>query len=153
MTGDEHAADPVAAAAADVIFAGFRAYRARFHEVTRGAKVRFEQRAWLAGEQAGVTRLDLYTIALARVVEGIRSKLSGEAPTADLWRRIKHAYVALIKELPDYELAETFFNSIHRELSTNAAIDETQMFVWSELDEPLHAPPTPIYTSHVLTND
>lgn len=137
---------------AQLIFDGFRTYRARFHEVTRGAKARFESSAWLAGQQASITRLDLYKIAAASVVEGIRGALNG-APTADLWRKIKQAYVGLITPLPDYELSETFFNSIHRDLASNATIDETQMFVWSEFDGPRSAPDAPIYSSHVLNDD
>ena len=138
---------------ARIIASGFRAYRARFDEVTRGAKTRFETAAWAAGQQAVAARLDLYRAATSSVTAGIRAELEGTPPTPELWRRIKLAYIALIAPLPDRELAETFFNSIHRDLAVNPAIDETQMFVWSEFETSPRGPDSPIHTTYTFGND
>jgi isocitrate dehydrogenase kinase/phosphatase len=153
MSVDADGASMLPATIARVIFDGFRDYRERFHEVTRDAKERFERRAWLEAQRAGRARLDLYNAATASVVDGIRRELGGGAPTPELWRMTKRSYVTRILDLPDYELYETFFNSVHRDLSEHSAIDETQMFVWSELDAPRRPPEVPIYSSHTMSED
>ena len=107
----------------------------------------------LEAQRAGRARLDLYNAATASVVDGIRRELGGGAPTPELWRMTKRSYVTRILDLPDYELYETFFNSVHRDLSEHSAIDETQMFVWSELDAPRRPPEVPIYSSHTMSED
>ena len=61
--------------------------------------------------------------------------------------------MALIATQPDFELAETYFNSIHRRVTHDRRIDETQSFVWSEFHEPPVKPAGPIYRTYPMHRD
>ena len=62
--------------------------------------------------------------------------------TPALSRAVKREYVQLISTQPDFELAETYYNSIHRRIAQDDRVDETQSFVWSEFHEPPVTPST-----------
>ena len=144
------AADPIVAAAI-AILDGFRAYRERFGAITRAAKSRFERAAWLEVQIASIERIEMYKVHTQSVVDAVRARAG--TPTAAQWRAIKRAYTERIRRLPDGELAETFFNSIVRDLSTDWHIDDSQMFVWSELPDVPVPPVEPIYTCHSPERD
>ena len=59
----------------------------------------------------------------------------------------------LISTQPDFELAETYYNSIHRRIAADERIDETQSFVWSEFDEPPVRPSKPIFRTYPMHRD
>lgn len=149
------AAQPIGLAgsiAADIL-AGFRRYRDQFQDITRDAKRRFEAAAWIAVQEAGAVRLEAYKEHTSAVVAAIGARL-GERPfDASLWRETKRAYRALIATLADFELAETFFNSIYRDVTKDREIDDSQMFVWSAFDAPPMMPDQPICSRHPLSGD
>jgi len=140
-------------ATARSILTGFRAYRDRFDEITRAAKSRFERAAWLEGQIASADRLEMYKAHTRDVVERIRELTGQSTLTASQWRDVKRAYIGLIAALADVELAETFFNSINRDMSFDWEVDDTQMFVWSEFDERDVTPAEPIFTTHGFSRD
>ena len=117
-------------AIARLIVAGHIAYHRDFDRITRGARARFEQADWLAVQRASTLRIEIYDDHVSRVVARI-SRLR-DAPSRRLdWTRTKAIYASLIEGLDDYEIAETFFNSIHRRVTDDADIDERAMFVHS----------------------
>ncbi len=146
-------ADSDAADIAALILASFRAYRARFRDITLAAKARFEQSAWLEGQIASAERLEVYKDYTSQVVARIGERRGGNALTAPLWRAIKREYVTLIATQPDFELCETYFNSIHRDMAHDHRIDETQSFVWSEFDGPPVRPDESIFRIYPMNRD
>ncbi len=140
-------------AVARTIAAGFRAYRDRFAEITLASKQRFERAAWLEGQAASAERLEMYKTHTLDVVDRVRAIVDASNLTPTQWRDAKRAYVAILRELPDFELAETFFNSINRDMSQSWEVDDTQMFVWSEFEQAPVAPAVPIYTTYTLDRD
>jgi isocitrate dehydrogenase kinase/phosphatase len=143
--------DPAEIAA--LILASFRAYRARFRDITLAAKTRFERSAWLEGQLASAERIEVYKDFTDALGAAIRAR-QGDGPlTATAWRAIKRAYISLIATQPDFELCETYFNSIHRDMTPDDRIDETQSFVWSEFDEPPVTPVEPIYRTYPMSRD
>jgi isocitrate dehydrogenase kinase/phosphatase len=145
--------DDNAAALAAAIQGGFDRYRHQFIELTRGAKKRFESCAWHAVQDASTARLDLYKIHTAEVVAAVEHVLGGAEFTSALWRATKAQYITLITPRFDRELAETFFNSIKRDITHSEVIDDTQMFVWSAFVDPPPGPEAPLCNSYLLSND
>ncbi|NJN51702.1 MAG: bifunctional isocitrate dehydrogenase kinase/phosphatase [Gammaproteobacteria bacterium] len=146
---DDTSADDVARAILD----GFRRYRDRFAQITLASKQRFEQRQWLDGQAASAERLEMYKTHTLDVVERVRAIARAPSLSPSQWRDAKRAYVKRIRVIADFELAETFFNSINRDMSDSWEVDDTQMFVWSEFDQAPVTPEAPIYTTHTLDRD
>jgi isocitrate dehydrogenase kinase/phosphatase len=140
-------------ATAATILEGFRDYRDRFREITLAARGRFERAAWLEGQIASADRIEMYKEHTHAVVERIRALVGVDSLTAPQWREVKKSYVSLIRTEPDGELAETFYNSINRDLCTDWDTDDTQMFVWSDFAGVPVPPPEPIFTTHVPGRD
>jgi isocitrate dehydrogenase kinase/phosphatase len=143
--------DPAGIAA--LILASFRAYRDRFRAITLAAKTRFERTAWVDGQLASAERIEIYKQFIGELQSDISARLGGAPLSPSLSREVKAHYVALIATQPDFELAETYFNSIHRRVTHDRRIDETQSFVWSEFHEPPVKPAGSIYRTYPMHRD
>ena len=142
-----------AADVAGLILASFRAYRHRFREITLAAKTRFEARAWLEGQHASALRIEIYKDFMNSLAADIRARLGAPTMSPALSRLVKGAYIRLLATQPDFELAETYFNSIHRRIASDPGVDETQSFVWSEFDAPPTTPKEPIFRAYPMSRD
>ena len=152
--GDSATIDPVEAHdIATLIRDSFRVYRDHFRRITLAAKSRFEHADWIGGQRASAQRIEIYKVYVAQLEDAIRMRLGANAPSPALSRAVKGVYAKMIADLPDFELAETYFNSIHRRVSPDKRVDETQSFIWSEFDEPPVRPAEPIYRSYSLHHD
>lgn len=114
------------------ILLGFDDYRAHFHQITLGAKERFEQARWLEAQQASAERIKLYEQKVLQV----SALLQREVPEAvlqapDLWPAVKRDYINLIDQRFDDELAETWYNSIFFRLMSHDRINDHCMFIHS----------------------
>ena len=123
-------------AIARLIDARFSDYRQAFSAITLTARVRFASADWQASHAASLQRLGLYNTHVHATAEAVR-ELAGNYPAPGLWHRVKLAYIELLAQRFDYELAETFFNSVHRRVMRAAYVREDEMFVLS----PFTAPP------------
>src|ERR671924_2210671 len=104
---------PVAAAVAS-IEAAYQEYERGFEEITRRARVRFEQRDW-AGAQADATeRLALYKAHVDAAVADVHDILEDAVMERTVWAAMKADHARRIAHRPDPELAGTFFNSVTR---------------------------------------
>jgi isocitrate dehydrogenase kinase/phosphatase len=138
---------------ADLILASFHAYRLKFREITLAAKTRFERTAWIEVQIASARRLEIYKEFIGELQDEIHVRLGGAPMTPELSRAVKRAYISLIEKRTDFELAETYFNSIHRRVAHDLGIDETQSFVWSEFHEPPVKPAEPIFRTYAMHRD
>jgi isocitrate dehydrogenase kinase/phosphatase len=121
------------------IYNAFNRYRNRFRSVTRGARRRFEKRDWLGLREAGGRRLDLYREAVDPTVVHVRGLLGDRSSDRLTWAGMKAVYSGLIDGRDDWELAETFFNSITRRIFDTVGVDASIEFV----DTDFMSPPTP----------
>src|SRR5262249_47336256 len=64
------------------------------------------------------------------------------------WGEAKRAYGAGIADRADYELAQTFFNSVTRRLLTTVGVDPAVEFVEEEYDRPRRPATQPSFTSY-----
>ena len=114
-------------AIAESIYAGFRRYRGEFAAITDASLKRFEHADWLGVQAAGTDRLRSYQAHVQDVMQDQPLLRPGSGLSG--WPYIKHTYTQLIDNTLDANLAETFFNSIHREHTEDGPCDAQQMYL------------------------
>ncbi len=124
---------------ATALYRAFSIYRSRFKDITRRAPLRFKNRDWHGVRADAIRRLDLYKNAVDRIEIDIRRLLADEVQEKRLWAVIKSAYSGMLIQNDDWELAETFFNSITRRIFATVGVDVEIEFVNTDFD----TPPTP----------
>lgn len=112
------------------ILLGFDDYRDCFRAITHGARERFELAQWQEAQTASADRINLYEDKVAQTVGRVCGAVEGSV-LLDLsnWPDVKSAYIELINERFDDELAETWFNSIFCSLFNHDAIGDSCMFI------------------------
>jgi isocitrate dehydrogenase kinase/phosphatase len=95
---------------ARAILEGFDKHYRLFRASSAAAKDRFERGDWAAVRQANRERIDMYDLRVREAVSGLQR--FPRAHEEVLWPAIKGAYVGLLLEHQQPELAETFFNSV-----------------------------------------
>ncbi len=110
----------------------FVRFQNEFREITQRGKVRFAQRDWAGMHADSAARLDVYKGAIDQVVDCTRTLLADRTSTRSVWAAIKAAYSGLIVDRDDWEIAETFFNSVTRRIFTTVGVDEKIEFVHGE---------------------
>ncbi len=113
--------------AANVILNEFRAYRGLFERITASAGERFRSADWSGVQAASLTRLSLYKTHVEQAAAQLDPGHRGIGPTR--WADAKGAYAKAIAEMPDGDLAETFYNSVHRHITHDPVLDSTRMFL------------------------
>ena len=121
-----------AAHVAQCLLDAFEDYRTTFRDLTQGARARFEQAQWTEIQEASTARINLYD---ERIYE-TKARLSADPRCSDIldaerWPAIKHAYIELIEDRFDDDLAETWFNSVFFKMHRHDQISDRTMFVHS----------------------
>ncbi len=137
--------------AAQQIFDGYERYGRRFYEITCQAQTRFEAKDWHGQRADAQERLQLYRLMVDRVVITVHDLLGARLTHKMVWASMKAVYSGLIAEKADWELAETFFNSITRRIFTTVGVDPQIEFVNPDFDLPPLTDPKSLYTSYYLT--
>ena len=111
------------------ILSGFdKSYR-WYSRITKGAQERFEQRQWAASQQAIKERITIYKQSLNEVVTEIYQHLQPHAESHEFWVEMKQNYAKLLASHPQFELAETFYNSVIGRIFKHGKIDNDVMFI------------------------
>lgn len=121
---------------ASAIYNSFLEYRCQFEAVTLRAKNCFQNRQWQQGQLDTVERLDLYKKVIDGVVGHIRELLADRGHEKLVWVSLKAVYSGLIAQRDDWEVAETFFNSITRRIFATVGLDPQIEFVDTDFDTP-----------------
>ena len=141
---------PVPAAArriARTILNGFESYFAEYQNITLGARHRFETARWQAVQEANIERLDLYKHKVNRVARLAGEVSSKELSDLELWGEARTAYAQLVSSHANYEIAETFFNSIFCTVHAHEHIHDRHLFVLPSRS--LDSKPLPEYSIYV----
>jgi hypothetical protein len=101
----------------------FAAYRDQFLEVTRRARVSFETRDWQQLRRDSKLRLGLYRQSVDEAEATTRALLGDRCLDRVVWVSAKAVYSSLIAQRQDWDLAETFFNSVTRRLFSTVGGD------------------------------
>lgn len=102
----------LAKCAADLVGEAFVRYHAEFKAISDRAKKRFEECDWHGLHRDAEERLDLYGVYIGSVVAELRALLGEWASNPLLLPRIKEAYTRLIHERDDFDIAQSFYNSV-----------------------------------------
>jgi isocitrate dehydrogenase kinase/phosphatase len=130
---------------ANRILVGFEEYVARFSAINQRAPRRFEERDWPGMQSDAVERLRLYTVVVDRVMESVGQLLGRRADDPLVWVAVKAVYSGLISDRQDWELAETFYNSVTRRVFGTVGVAEHIEFVDSDFDTPPSPSRDPVY--------
>ena len=114
---------------AKVILNGFESYFAEFQNLTLAAKARFEKSAWQIIQDAHYERITLYKVKVNKVTRQVIEATSKDLGKLELWAEAKTAYQTLIQNHSNYDIAETFFNSIFCAHFDHRHIHDRYMFV------------------------
>jgi isocitrate dehydrogenase kinase/phosphatase len=121
---------------ADTIHWAFDDHRQQVRAITRRVQQRFERRDWAGIRHDTVERLDLHSRSVGRVCEILRAQLGDHLSDRSVWAALKEAYTATILGRNDFELAQTFFNSLTRRVFSHDGVDPSIDFASDEFPLP-----------------
>jgi isocitrate dehydrogenase kinase/phosphatase len=127
------------------ILEGFDEYVSRFGQFNERAPTRFAHADWRGMQADAVGRLRIYSLVVARAVDDIRKMLGPRVDDRLLWVAIKAVYSGLIADRQDWELAETFHNSVTRQLFDTVGVEDRIEFVDTDFDSPPSPSIEPVY--------
>lgn len=139
--------------AARAIADGYFTFDDRFRIVTRRARIRFINRDWKGMRADSFQRFEAYTQAVANVITSVGTLMEARLEDRHLWALMKAVYSGLIQGRDDWELAETFFNSVTRKIFVTVGVDANIEFVDTDFDTPPHQAIRPVYRSYVAPTD
>ncbi len=122
--------------AADTIHRCFDEYHNLFREITLRARRRFEQSDWDGIRRDTVRRLDLYERTIGDALEAVTGQLRLRLSDRELWMAMKSVYWREVLGRDDFELAQTFFNSLTRRVFPHDGVDPTIDFTAAEFPVP-----------------
>lgn len=111
------------------ILKGFEKSFRLYNRITAGAKNRFETAQWQACQKASKDRIALYSRTLNETVAELYSLFFPAQQSPEFWQQLKEDYTSLLEQHPQFELAETFFNSVIGRIFKHEKIDDRVMFV------------------------
>jgi isocitrate dehydrogenase kinase/phosphatase len=110
---------------AKAIHNAFESYQSTFGIITQRAKDRFEHRDWHGMQLDVVRRANLIEQMVNHVAADINALSDKRTEAMRFWPNAKSMYFKLIAEREDYELAETFSDSIVMHSVATGGIDGT----------------------------
>ncbi|MCY7296145.1 bifunctional isocitrate dehydrogenase kinase/phosphatase [Alteromonas sp. a30] len=113
------------------ILKGFDKSFRLYCNITAEAKQRFEKAQWQACQAASKKRIDLYEQSLTETVTGIYEGYLPQKQSLSFWKKVKSEFIFLLEGHKQFELAETFFNSVIGRVFKHQLIDDDVMFVRS----------------------
>ncbi|MCP3906483.1 MAG: bifunctional isocitrate dehydrogenase kinase/phosphatase [Oceanicoccus sp.] len=138
---------------AKAILNGFDAFFGDFQNVTLGAQTRFEKADWQLVHATMSHRLEMYKKKVRDVV-GMAEGIVG-SPLNDrfLWREAKAEYATLVETHSNYEIAQTFFNSVYCFVFAHEKVSDLHSFVVAPDLLPKSLNDEVIFTEYPVTDD
>jgi isocitrate dehydrogenase kinase/phosphatase len=97
---------------ARAILSGFDKHYRLFRDAARLAKELYERADWPALKVLARERIQMYDHRVEEAVDDVVARFPEAQRDEALWPAIKHAYIGLLGEHRQPELAETFYNSV-----------------------------------------
>lgn len=114
---------------AKAILNGFHAYFAEFENITLAAQARFEQADWASVHHAMRERLDLYKVKVRTVAEVAHTLAGEDLENRSLWQQAKADFAELVRADFNYEIAQSFFNSVYCYVFGHERVKDMHAFV------------------------
>jgi isocitrate dehydrogenase kinase/phosphatase len=135
---------------ARTILNGFESYFAEFQNITLAARSRFENADWLGIRQASIQRIDLYKAKINQVYEYVELIAGKDLHDFEFWREARNSYAQLIDGHDNFEIAETFFNSVYCAVFRHRKIRDEFAFVFSPHGDMPPADVSKVYRTYRL---
>ncbi|MCS6997441.1 MAG: bifunctional isocitrate dehydrogenase kinase/phosphatase [Casimicrobiaceae bacterium] len=132
---------------------GFDRHYARFRDCGRRARTAFEAADWHGSQALVRERIQFYDERVRETTEQIASEIGDAELPASLWRAVKLAYMGLLLEHKQPELAETFFNSVICKLLHRSYFHNEFIFFRPAISTELIEADPPTYTSYYADAD
>lgn len=116
---------------ARIILNGFESYFADYQNITLGARSRFENADWLGIHAATIQRIDLYKLKVNFVLDTVELVAGEELRNYEFWRDTRKIYAGLIRNHNNFEIAETFYNSVYNAVFLHEQVRNDYAFVFS----------------------
>lgn len=126
----------LAAVCANAVYRAFLSYQDEYHIITRRAADRFLHCDWSGVYADGTERLGLYSRVLDRLVSTIHGQMGNRLEEKSIWVATKAVYSSLISDSIEWEIAESFFNSLTRRVFATVGVNQQIEFVDSDFDTP-----------------
>lgn len=123
----------------------YNTFHDQFQAITGQAKRRFETQDWGGLQEDAAARLGLYRRIVDLAEAAIRDLLRERLDNKLIWVSMKAVYSGLIARRDDWEVAETFFNSVTRRIFTTVGVDHQIEFVATDFETPPTRPQSPVY--------
>ena len=101
------------------------------------------RRDWRGAHADAAERLGLYSRVLNELVVVIHGLMGSHLEKKPIWAATKAVYSSLITHCHEWEIAESFFNSLTRRVFVTVGVNQQVEFVDSDFD----APPTDLLSS------
>jgi isocitrate dehydrogenase kinase/phosphatase len=135
---------------ARAILNGFESYFADFQNITLAAKSRFENADWHGMQLASTQRIDLYKAKVNNVYQYVELIAGEQLHDFEFWREARGVYEGLIEGHNNFEIAETFFNSVYCAVFKHRQIRNEYAFVFSALGDMPPADVSKVYRTYRL---
>jgi isocitrate dehydrogenase kinase/phosphatase len=135
---------------ARTVLNGFESYFADFQNITLAAKSRFENGDWQGMHSASAQRIDLYKLKTTKVYEYVELIAGDQLRDLTFWREARESYARLIVGHNNFEIAETFFNSVYCAVFKHRKIRDEHAFVFSPQADIPPADVTSVFKSYAL---
>ncbi len=116
---------------ARTILNGFTSYFADFENITLAARTRFENSEWQAMHSASTRRIDLYKTKVLETLEFVKYIAGDRLNDLEFWTETRGVYADLVRGMTNFEIAETFYNSIYNAVFDHRWIRDEHAFVFS----------------------
>jgi isocitrate dehydrogenase kinase/phosphatase len=137
-----------ARAIARALLDGFDKHYRIFREMSRAARDRFERADWPAVQRAHAERIALYDERVREAADRLQREFEVDSLPDALWQDIKLAYIGLLTDHKQPELAETFFNSVSVRLLHRSYFRNEYLFVRPAISTEYLDSDTPAYRSY-----
>ncbi|MFO7662238.1 MAG: bifunctional isocitrate dehydrogenase kinase/phosphatase [Chloroflexota bacterium] len=137
---------------ANTIQQAYETFHSQFRSITQRAQERFETQDWPGMQADALERLLIYRRIVNLVEAAIRDLLTDRLEDKLIWASMKAVYSGNITDRDDWELAETFFNSVTRRIFTTVGVDHQIEFVATDFETPPTRPRASVYRSYDRSN-
>jgi isocitrate dehydrogenase kinase/phosphatase len=135
---------------ARVILNGYESYFAEFQIITLAARSRFENADWLGLRQTSIQRIDLYKAKTKEIYQYVELIAGEDLHDLNFWREARATYAQLIEGHDNFEIAETFFNSVYCAVFKHRKIRDEYAFVFSPHGDMPPADVSKVYRTYPL---
>jgi len=135
---------------AQTILNGFERSFKKFCHITADSQHRFEQADWHGVQHAAKERINAYDQMITELSLHLYCQLDKPEISTSLWQQTKLHYSQLIALHPQFEQAETFFNSTFARLFRHRGLNQQHLYIESMTTRAEQSDITPLcYTVNV----